>query len=335
MKKILSIILTLVFTLCLSVGCKPTNDDNTTLSLYCPDGAPALSVARLIDNDNLVNVDINVIPASTINGYVTGEAPKADIAIMPVNAASKLLGSASTYQMLGVVTSGNLFILKKQTGVEITSSNLQTELIGKKVGVINLANVPGLTFKAILADNNVPYCDFSGEVDSAKVNLVGLADGTAVTPHADCDYFVVPEPAATTKINATQGKLSLAGSLQTLYGDGNGYPQAVLVAKKSVIANYSDTINSLISSFADNYNWLVSNDTSAETIVNAIVSALPDGTAPTFTANNLNKTVIANCGIGFINATNSKASVLAYLNKINGITANSFGVPVDGFFYVG
>ena len=186
-----------------------------------------------------------------------------------------------------------------------------------------------------LADNNVPYCDFSGEVDSAKVNLVGLADGTAVTPVVDCDYFVVPEPAATTKINATQGKLSLAGSLQTLYGDGNGYPQAVLVAKKSVIANYSDTINSLISSFADNYNWLVSNDTSAETIVNAIVSALPDGTAPTFTANNLNKTVIANCGIGFINATNAKASVLAYLNKINGITANSFGVPVDGFFYAG
>ena len=334
MKKLLSIILCLVFALCLSFGCKKS-DDSTTLTLYCPDGAPALSVARLINDDSIVNVDINVIPASTINGFVTGETPKADIAIMPVNAASKLLGSASTYQMLGVVTSGNLFLLKKQTEVDVTSSNIQTALIGKKVGVINLANVPGLTFKAILADNNVPYCDYNGEVDVTKVNLVGLADGTAVTPASYCDYFVVPEPAATTKINATQGKLSLAGSLQALYGDGNGYPQAVLVAKKSVIADYSDVINSLVSSFDQNYNWLVSNDTAADTIVNAIVSALPEGTAPTFTANNLNKTVIANCGIGFVSAINAKASVLLYLNKINSITANSFGTPTDGFFDAG
>ena len=80
MKKLLSIILCLVFALCLSFGCKKP-DDSITLTLYCPDGAPALSVARLINDDSIVNVDINVIPASTINGFVTGETPKADISV--------------------------------------------------------------------------------------------------------------------------------------------------------------------------------------------------------------------------------------------------------------
>lgn len=332
MKKFLILILSTIFALTIIPSCKKDNDP-ASLSLYCPDGAPALSVARLISDDTIVdNLDINVVTASTINAYVTGDAPKADIAIMPVNAASKVLGNANSYQMLGVVTWGNLYLLKKQSGVNITVNNLN-DLIGKKVGVINLANVPGLTFKAILSDNDVPFTTYSGTVDTESVNLVGLSDGTAVTPAADCDYFVVPEPAATTKINATAGKLSLAGDLQAMYGDGNGYPQAVLVAKKSVILDRKSDIDKLIASFNDNYAYLIDDATSSNDIVSAITSALPEGTAPTFTANNLNKTVISNCGISFKTASTAKTEVLAYLSKINAITNNSFGTPIDAFFF--
>jgi ABC-type nitrate/sulfonate/bicarbonate transport system substrate-binding protein len=263
MKKILNVLLALIFVVTLSfTGCGKSNDKPNALSVYCPDGAPALSVAKLLADEN-ADFDVNVVVASTINTFVTGETPTADVCIMPVNAAVKLLGNGQTYQMLGTITHGNLFLLKKGDAPDVTNENIANVLIGKKVGVINLANVPGLTFKAILSDKGIPFStigESSDEVYSDKVNLVGLADGTQVIPNSQCDYFVVPEPALSTKIKATANHptspLKLAGSLQALYGDENGYPQAVVVAKKSVIENSADKINTFIQALNDNAVWV-------------------------------------------------------------------------------
>ena len=338
MKKIIALIVSLitVFTLTSFSACSKDNDGK--LTVYAPDGAPALSIARLLNDKTLLDgkFDYKIVTATTINAYVTGENAIADIAIMPVNAGVKMLGDGSTYKMLGTVTNGNLFILKKQNGEDILTTLDLTKLIGKTVGVINLANVPGLTFKAILNDNQIPFTTLSdgGVVDPNKVNLKGLTAGTEIVPNSTCDYFIEPEPAVTTKINMTNGKILLSGSLQALYGDGNGYPQAVVVAKNSVISTSRDLINKFINSFVDNKAWLLDENTSAETIVNAVSNSfLKDDTAPTFTASNLNKTVIINSAISFTSAQNAKVAVLNYMQKINAISNNSFGTPSDAFFY--
>ena len=341
MKKIFNILLTFIFiTTLLFTGCGKSDNNKDALSVYCPDGAPALSVAKILDDKNS-NFDVNVVVASTINAYVTGESPAADICIMPVNAAVKLLGNGQTYKMLGTITHGNLFLLKKGDAPDVTNDNIADVLIGKKVGVINLANVPGLTFKVILSDKNIPFStvnEENGEVYSDKVNLVGLADGTQVIPNSQCDYFVVPEPALSTKIKATANHptspLKLAGSLQALYGNDNGYPQAGVGAKTSVIENKIDKVSAFIKELNDNSVWVKT--ASAETIVNAVISGfLKDGTAPTFTANNLNSTVIENCAIYFTPSSQCKTEVLDYMQKINGISNNAFGMPSDNFFYLG
>ena len=119
-----------------------------------------MSVARLLNDSSLIpNLDIKVVMANTIQTFVTGATPTADICIMPVNAASKFLGSASVYQMLGMVTNGNLYILKKEGGEDITKDNIRSVLNGKKIGVMNLANVPGLTLKAILNDAEIEFSE--------------------------------------------------------------------------------------------------------------------------------------------------------------------------------
>ena len=51
--------------------------------------------------------EYHVVDSSTIQTYVTGEEPAADFCILPLNAASKVLGTGTTYQMLGTVTNGN------------------------------------------------------------------------------------------------------------------------------------------------------------------------------------------------------------------------------------
>lgn len=305
--------------------------------VYAPDGAPALALAKLC-TDEQSEFAINVVKASTITTYVTGEELKADFAIVPVNAAVKTLGSGEKYKMLGTVTHGNLFLLKKASGVEITTENLSS-LVGKTVGVINLANVPGLMLKVILQQNNIPFNQLTEgtQIATDKVNLKNISDEeakTAINPtNAECDYFVVPEPAATTKVNATGGKLSVAASLQTLYGGTGGYPQAVAVAKTSIIESDSKAVENFITALKDNQTWINNSATSAETIVNAIQSKLTADLSPTFTAANLNATVIANCGIRFTSNADGKQEVLNILEKLNAVSNNAWGTPVDAFFY--
>ncbi|MGN0806406.1 MAG: hypothetical protein ACI4MC_05140 [Candidatus Coproplasma sp.] len=334
MKKFLAILCAAVMAVGLAFGITACNNVEVgKYTVYAPDGAPALALAKLCADDN-AEYDINVVNSTTITTYVTGENPQADFAILPVNAASKLLGSGENYKMLGTVTHGNLFLLKKESGEDITAQNLSS-LVGKTVGVINLANVPGLMLKVILQENGVPFNQLTdgAEIATDKVNLKDVKATEAIPTNAECDYFVVPEPAATTKVNATGGKLSVAASLQTLYGGEDGYPQAVAVAKTSVIEKDSKAVESFIQALKDNVVWINDGATSAETIVNAVQSKMAGDLAPTFTAANLNGDVIANCGIRFTSNAEGKQDVLDVLSKLNAVSNNAWGTPENGFFY--
>lgn len=136
-----------------------TSGGRDEISVYAPDGAPALALAKLMAEENQfgqISVEYNIVPADTIGARVTGEDPVADICILPLNAASKLLGSGQTYKMLGTVTNGNLYILSRDDE-QITADNIAELLNGKTVGVIQLANVPGLTLKIILNRYGINY----------------------------------------------------------------------------------------------------------------------------------------------------------------------------------
>ena len=334
MKKFIKALLSSVVTLCCAIAFTAGIAGCTTrigYKVYAPDGAPALSLYAL-SGDNYSEFSVSAVNAETINVYVTGNNPQADFAILPVNAAVKLLGDGEKYRMLGTVTHGNLFLLKKMNGEMIETTDDLSKLIGKTVGVINLANVPGLTFKSILADNEIEFNELKEGVSVAddKVNLKAV-DKTEVLPsNADCDYFVAPEPAVSTKVTATEGKLSVAGSLQTLYGGESGYPQAVAVVKNSLWQ--SQAADKFVKALEDARGLLLSESVTAEDVVNAVSGWLVGDAKPTFTADNLSKTVIENCGIKFVAAQSCKQEVLAYMQKVNAQSNGNFGTPADKFF---
>ncbi len=327
MKKILTALLCALVSFGFVLGA--CGKDKDGVSVYMPDGAPALAAATLMNEDGFFDreVEYNVVNSALIHTFVTGERPKADICILPVNLASKLLGDGSGYKLLGTVTHGNLFLLS-EGGEEVTAENISS-LKGKTVGIINLAAVPGLTFKIILKDNNLEYKELGndGEAECDKVNL------KAVTADAlsGCDYYVVPEPAASTKVKVTP--LSFAGNLQTLYG-GNGYPQAVLVAKTTLIENDKDFINKFMTAMGENAEWLLNDETQASDIVDAIQRHLTAGMSPTFTAANLGKDVIRNCAIDFVKSSDCKAEVNAFIEKLISIDPSAASKVADGFYYV-
>ena len=180
---------------------------DVTYTVYAPDGAPALALANAVSQSQKSTLfDFHIVASETIGAQVSGETPAADFCILPVNAASKLPGTGEKYKMLGIVTNGNIFLLTTGDNAVITPENLSS-LVSKTVGVVQLPNVPGLTFRAVLDKYDIAYQVLGNDNAPAadKVNLKAM-DATNVTPAGGCDYYLCPEPAATTKINATAGK---------------------------------------------------------------------------------------------------------------------------------
>lgn len=337
MKKFLAtaIALTIGVAACVFTACAGENDDGT-YTVYAPDGAPALALANAVNEDD-DRYDFRIVASNAITAQVQGEEPAADFCILPVNVAAKLLGKGETYQMLGTVTNGNMYLLTTGDNPGITTDNLST-LVGKTVGVVQLNNVPGLTFQAVLSRNDIDYQILGNDVEAAsdKVNLQAFADASTVTPASGCDYYLCPEPAATGKINGTASSANpfkLAGSLQTLYDGENGYPQAVLVAKTSVIEEAKSVVDTFITYMEGSADFLAS--ASAADVVALLEDCYTEGMTPSLNANNLNATVIANCSVYFTAAQDCKSRVNAFLAELIDLNAEFTSAVSDSFYYAG
>ena len=131
---------------------KPAYSYTSPISVYMPDGAPALGLAKLMNDDNKLgktDLTYTVVTASAIGDYVRDKS--ATVAVMPVNAASLLCGKGDAYKMAAVLTHGNLFVIGKGEAAKLE------DLKGSVVEVVNINNVPGLTFMSLLKGANIDY----------------------------------------------------------------------------------------------------------------------------------------------------------------------------------
>lgn len=321
-----------VFVLGVSACAEDTGSGEFSYTVAMPDGAPALAAARLMVEDMQFGVEVNytVVNSNAITQQISGGV--ADICILPVNAAVQLAGSGETYSLLGTVTHGNLYMLSaKHPDEQITVSNLKN-LVGKTVGCIQLSSFVGNVFKIILEDNDIPYTVVESVFDakSDSVNLINIADpASGITPAAEFDYMIGAEPLVTAKTTAAPA-LKIVGDIQALYGE-NGFPQAVMLAKNSVIEQNSEFIADFISAVEANAEWIASDDADMTAIVNAI-NANYGGATSSLNANNLNSTVISRCAIEFVSATECRQEITGFIDKLEAVTGTTLTIA-DKFFY--
>lgn len=321
-----------VFVLGVSACAEDTGSGEFSYTVAMPDGAPALAAARLMVEDMQFGVEVNytVVNSNAITQQVSGGV--ADICILPVNAAVQVAGSGETYSLLGTVTHGNLYMLSaKHPDEQITVSNLKN-LVGKTVGCIQLSSFVGNVFKIILEDNDIPYTvvESVSDAKSDSVNLINIAEpSTGITPAAEFDYMIGAEPLVTAKTTAAPA-LKIVGDIQALYGE-NGFPQAVMLAKNSVIEQNSEFIADFISAVEANAEWIASDDADMTAIVNAI-NANYGGATSSLNANNLNSTVISRCAIEFVSATECRQEITGFIDKLEAVTGTTLTIA-DKFFY--
>ncbi|MBQ8684972.1 MAG: hypothetical protein IJ514_02225 [Clostridia bacterium] len=307
------------------------------VSVYMPDGAPALAFAKLLHEDTAEDkIAYRVVSPTVVQTKVTNEeeSKNADFCVLPVTAASKLIGNGERYKLLATVTHGNLFLVSKDDTLSFTAENLQS-LQGKTVGVLQIKQVPGLTLKSILKSADIPYQELAQgvEVSAEKVNLKALASAADIAA-TEADYFVIAEPAASAQ--AAKG-FHIVGDLQKMYGaDGQGnfgYPQAVLVAKSAFLDERAEWTEDFLESVKESAAWLAT--ASAETLVAAVSGHLEDENyATTLKASLLTQTAIVGCGVRYAAAGDCKERVEGYLRGLQAVEAQSVTIPEEGFYWV-
>ena len=332
MKKVLALVFAAAVCVSAFGGCKKGVDEEE-ISVYMPDGAPALALAGMMAQDTKEDgVTYRVVDASTISSKVTYKDmdKNADLCVMPVTAASKLLGKGDAYKMLGAVTHGNLYLIGKDGGY--TAENL-SDLIGKTVGVLQINQVPGLTFKTVLNKYQIPWQEIQndgGRVED-KVNLLAItgadAIGTELTKNADC--FLVAEPAATAQ---AQKGYSIVGDLQALYGGENGYTQAVLVAKKELVEEKAEWTKEFVANVELSTEWLKT--ASGMEIVETVSAHMEDKNAATsLKAPLLSTAVLERCGNYFTYASACKQATEEFLTEMLVVNDKAAAIPEQAFYW--
>ena len=326
MKKFLAVILGIL--LCLSsVSLFACGESKSEYTFTAPDGAPALAIAKFIeDKENFglnANISYSVTSADKIGLALTQGT--SDFVIAPVNLASKLYNASSDgYKMLSVVTHGNLYIAIKSA---ITIQDLK----GKVVGAIGKGAVPGLTFTAVLEKNGIEYAEGDVAIDG-KVVIQYFNDASLLIPQlktGKLEIGLLPEPAVS-NLSKMESAFAYRLDVQELYNPTlKAYPQAVLMVKNSVLEKNPNLANAVKDKFDANVLWVKDNTASA---VNAVKGVLLEGLTPSLKAEAITSQVVDNCKIYWKSSKDAVTYVSEYINSLIALNPMAAKVVTSDFF---
>ena len=311
MRKFSAFLLGLLCLFCCACAKGETGDEYT---VYAPDGAPALALSKAFAYDaGSDGVTYRVVDGSAIGAYVTynDAEENADACILPLNLATKALGDGERFQMMGVVTHGNLYLMSTQN----TPLQSPSDLIGKTVRIAQLAAVPGLVMKMVLDGQDIPY-------QSANESGVA-ADKVNLTASGQADFWVADS------LQGESENAYVVADLQAWYGGDKGYPQAVLVVKKSLVND--DRTAALIAAIDGAAGYLATADLSS--VCADVQARMPSGKQSKITKKTLNATTVARSAIRWEKSPDCRAETDAFLEKARAIAPNLVGVVADGFYW--
>ncbi len=229
MKKSL-IVLIVVLSL---VACTPAK--KYTFTWLAPKGAPSVALIPLINEavDAIELVDgTDVISAALIQG-------EKDVIIAPLNLGAKLIQSGdAAYQLLSIVTWGNLYVVKDDAVA--FSNNMELAMFGTKA-------VPELILNQVA--DQLPFT-------FTKVPFNSVVDVKSQLVTKTYAMGLLAEPIATATIAAAKAQgitLSIVADLQALWKTKTGvenYPQAALFVRKDLttaqIAQIKESVESMV-----------------------------------------------------------------------------------------
>ena len=295
--------LSVLLTLC---AIAPINaDDEYSVKVSAPNGAPALAVATLAveDPDSYTFVAADTIAAEFAN-------KTADFIIAPINAGAKLYKAGkSDYKLAAVVTWGNLYIASQKADFALEDIN------GAAITLFGENTINASVVLYALAENGLEPASVEYLAGAANTQSLLLTDENAIV--------VTAEPALTAAKMKNDAISSYAVNDLLKAANGfEGYTQAGLFVSAAALENHPEAVSEYLSKAEESVG-------KAETDVAAVAEAavaleiLPNAKVAS--------AAIPNCAIRYMSAADAKEQVEATAN----IDLTQFGgsLPADDFYY--
>ena len=296
MKKFLAIVIAimLIITACVFCAC-----EGEELTMYVPDGAPALSVAKIINDGKVANHKVTSVVTTGEDVVAKCASGEADLAVLPTNAAVTICNKRDDYQIFSVNVYGVLYI--------VGTSHIESisELEGETLYSIGQANTPEFVFKEICERKSIDY---------SVITINFQPDASTIIPqilNGNAKFALIGEPAVTQLKNKAA---SLGKSVEVLFdlqeewqeatgSEQKGYPQASLIVKKELLTDKFAA--ELMKSLTANKQFILSHCDQLNGIMRNAGSSL-----------DLNYTseLLERCNLTAISASSAKADVERYLS---------------------
>ena len=236
MKKIFTVLMSLLITSSLVVGCNSSDKkeeekvtEPISVNVGAPDGLPAIAIAKLEQENPEVKEGYKVkyTLEATSDALSTDVMKESlDIAIVPSNMAAIAYNKTSNYQIAGTVGMGSFYLVSSDEDVTGLDSSLQ----GKEVGNIGKGLTPDITVQALLKEQNVDSSSIKFNYSNEASDLVSLLATKKITTG------IVPEPALSGLLTKNPDLKVICGVNDTwkdVFKNENGYPQSTLIVKSS------------------------------------------------------------------------------------------------------
>lgn len=202
-------VLTLLFVLLMLVGCKEKDEEtitSTTYKIVSPSGAPSLSLLDLVSEDN---IELDIVDGSEVlqAEFIGGEA---DIIIAPINLGVKLSNETMKYELVSVITWGNLHLVS-------TNKNFNRGT----VAAFGEAAVPGKILNFLSDELKSFNLEWYGSVNEVSASLLA----------GQYEAAILAEPYLSMTKSKSEIEIYEIVDIQELYKEKTGfdsYPQAAI-----------------------------------------------------------------------------------------------------------
>lgn len=256
------ILFTMMFTACTSTTKKEDTSnqggttqkqelkDDTAVTIAYRDGIPALTLAKMMDEKAIANINYEMISsAEALTAKVINK--EVDMAIVPSNFAAVAYNKELGYKIAGTSVWGNMYMLTSDESIKTIA-----DLKGRKITAFAKGLTPDLILRYVLKSNDID--------PDADVEIQYLTAPTEVAPAfiaGKADIVIAPEPMATAITLKAQKVIRLIDFSEEVKKQGmtNGYPQATLIVKQELIENHKELVDLILSSYEDSIKWASEN----------------------------------------------------------------------------
>ena len=255
MKKIFTVLISLFLMSGILVGCDSNSKEEVIktvkVNIGAPDGLPAISIAKLAQEDNQIKegYDVEYILESTSDALSTDVMKEnLDIAIVPSNMASVAYNKTSNYQIVGTIGMGSFYLVSSDDDI----TGLNSSLEGKEVGMIGKGLTPDITVQSLLKEQNVDSLAINFNYSNEASDLVSLLATKKL------DIGIVPEPVLSGLITKNEDLKVICGINDTwkeVFNNENGYPQSTLIVKTSFAKENKKFLDGFIKILDENITY--------------------------------------------------------------------------------